>query len=48
MNAGFGLDYILSDRLTIGSRMIFNFLPGGTLDETFYYSWEIAGVRLNF
>ncbi|MEM9174422.1 MAG: hypothetical protein AAGC67_04250 [Myxococcota bacterium] len=48
VNAGVGLDYILSDRLTIGSRMIFNFLPGGTLDETFFYSWEIAGVRLNF
>ena len=48
VNAGVGLDYLLSDRLTIGSRMIFNFLPGGTLDETFFYSWEIAGVRLNF
>lgn len=48
VNAGVGLDYLLSDRLTIGSRMIFNFLPGGTLDETFFYSWEVAGVRLNF
>ena len=48
VNFGVGLDYIMSDRLTIGSRMIFNFLPGGTLDENFFYSWEVAGVRLNF
>lgn len=47
-NAGFGLDYLLSDRVSVGSRMIFNFLPGKTLDEQFFYSWEIIGVKLNF
>ncbi len=48
VNAGFGLDYLVSDRLTFGSRMIFNFLPGGTLEQRFFYSWEIVGVKINF
>lgn len=48
VNTGFGIDYLLSDRVTIGSRMLFNFLPGGTLDERFFYAWEVASVRLNF
>ena len=47
-NVGFGLDYLLSDRVSVGSRMTFNFLPGKTLDERFFYSWEIVGVKLNF
>lgn len=48
INAGFGMDYLLSDRVSLGSRMIFNFLPGGTLDEDFFYSWEVGSIRLNF
>jgi hypothetical protein len=47
-NAGFGIDYVVSERVSIGSRMIFNFLPGGTLDETFFYSWEMGGIRISF
>jgi hypothetical protein len=47
-NAGFGIDYALSERVSVGSRMIFNFLPGRTLDEKFFYSWEIIGLKLDF
>lgn len=48
VNAGFGLDYQLSEHLSIGSRMIFNFLPERTLEQKFWYSWEVAGIRLAF
>lgn len=48
VNTGFGLDYQLSERFSVGSRMIFNFLPGKTLDERFFYSWEVAGVKVSF
>ena len=47
-NAGVGIDYVLSERVSVGSRMIFNFLPGRTLDENFFYSWEIIGLKLDF
>jgi hypothetical protein len=47
-NAGVGVDYALSERVSVGSRMIFNFLPGRTLDEKFFYSWEIIGLKLDF
>ena len=48
VNAAFGVDYALSERVAVGSRMILNFLPGATLDESFVYSWEILGIRLAF
>ncbi len=48
VNTGFGVDYALSPRVSIGSRMILNFLPDRTLDEIFFYSWEILGVKLSF
>ncbi|MBJ20975.1 MAG: hypothetical protein CL933_16330 [Deltaproteobacteria bacterium] len=48
INAGFGLDYVLSEHLSIGSRMILNFLPERTLDEKFFFSWEVGGIRLSF
>jgi hypothetical protein len=48
VNTGFGLDYDLSSRVAIGSRMLFNFLPEETLEERFFYSWEVLGVKLSF
>jgi len=48
VNAGFGVDYQLSDRMSLGSRMILNFLPGGTLGEDFFFSWEVAGLQVSF
>ena len=48
INAGFGLDYQLTQRLSIGSRMIFNFLPERTLEEKFFYAWEMGGIKFAF
>ncbi len=48
INAGFGVDYVLSQRVSIGSRMILNFLPENTLAQNFFYSWEVVGVKLSF
>ncbi len=49
VNAGLGVDYDLSARVKLGSRMIFNFLPvNRTLGERFWYSWEVIGIQLSF
>ena len=48
INTGFGVDYDLSRRTSVGSRMIFNFLPEKTLEERFFYTWEIVGLRIAF
>jgi len=49
VNAGFGVDYDLSTRVKLGSRMIFNFLPiNRTLGQKFFYSWEVIGIQLSF
>ena len=49
INTGVGVDYDLSPRVTLGSRMIFNFLPiNRTLGERFWYSWEVIGIQLSF
>ena len=48
LSLGFGAEYLLTDRLSLGSKMLFNILPGEVFDEDFYYSWEIAALRYRF
>ena len=48
INFGFGLEYQISDRFFLGSQMMFNFLPEETLDEKFFYSWQVGGMRIAF
>ena len=45
---GFGVEYQISERVALGSQMIFNFLPKETLDQNFWFSWQIGGVRFSF
>lgn len=45
---GVGLEVQLSEHLYLGSQMMFNFLPEETLDEDFFYSWQVGGVRIAF
>ncbi len=48
MNFGFGTEYVLSDALSIGSRMLFNVTPTDVFDDTFYFSWEVTTLRYRF
>jgi opacity protein-like surface antigen len=48
INSGVGLEYQLSQRLALGSQMIFNFFPNQTLGKDLYYAWQVAGVRIAF
>ena len=48
VNTGLGLDYALNEQLSVGTRVIFNFLPGRTLNEDMFYSWEIVGFKFAF
>jgi hypothetical protein len=48
INAGFGVDYVVSQRVSVGSRMILNFLPGRALSNKFFYTWEVASIKLAF
>jgi opacity protein-like surface antigen len=45
---GFGVEYRVSDRIALGSQMTLNFLPKETLDQNFWFSWQIGGVRFSF
>ncbi len=48
MNAGFGVEFCLSDFIAVGSNMLFNFLPDRVLGEHFFFSWQVATVTLRF
>jgi len=48
VNFGFGVEFQVSDNVLIGSQMMFNFLPEEVLEEHFFYSWQIGGVRIAF
>ena len=50
---GFGLDLRINKNLSVGTQMLFNIIPVGIhedspIDDQFYYSWEVVGLRLRF
>ena len=48
LNFGFGADYRLTESLSVGSKMLFNVMPTNVFGESFYFSWEVAGLRYHF
>jgi hypothetical protein len=48
LNFGGGLDYRVSDSVSLGTRMLFNFLPDKVFGDSFYYTWEMASFRYRF
>jgi hypothetical protein len=53
LSPGFGLDFRINEHVAIGSQMLFNVIPAGIHDDTpiddqFYYSWEVIGLRVRF
>jgi hypothetical protein len=48
ISVGFGLEYLFRDGIAVGSNMRFNALPFEVSDEHFFFSWEVATVRLRF
>ena len=45
---GFGVELKISEHFFIGTQMMFNFLPEKTLEEDFFYSWQVGSVRIAF
>ena len=48
ITCGIGIEYQLSESFYVGSQMMFNFLPEETLNEKFFYSWQVGGLRYAF
>ncbi|MEZ4331161.1 MAG: hypothetical protein R3F35_05390 [Myxococcota bacterium] len=45
---GVGVEYQVSEKVFLGSQMMFNFLPKETKNEGFFFSWQMAGLRFAF
>lgn len=45
LNPGFGVDYALSNNVSLVSAMRFNILPA---DSDWFYSWEVIGAQYRF
>ena len=48
LNMGFGIDYYLTEKIALGSNMLFNVIPGAVLGDRFVYSWQLASLRFHF
>jgi hypothetical protein len=53
LNMGFGVEYRFTKHVSVGSQMLFNVIPAGELehtriDKTFYFSWQVVGLRYRF
>lgn len=45
---GSGVEYQVSEKVFVGTQMMFNFLPKDVKGEGFYYAWQVAGIRFGF
>ncbi len=48
IDTGVGVEYQVSEKVFLGTQMMFNFLPKETKGEGFIYAWQIAGIRFAF
>ena len=48
LTLGFGVELPISEQVSLGSQMTFNIVPIEVLDQSFYYAWEVATLRLRF
>jgi hypothetical protein len=53
LSPGFGVDFRINKNLAVGTQMLFNVIPAGIhdhtpIDDQFYYSWQVIGLRLRF
>ena len=53
LSPGFGLEFRINQSISVGTQMLFNVIPTGIHDDTpiddqFYYSWEVVGLRVRF
>ena len=48
LNMGFGVDFPLTEKLSVGSHMMFNVVPGDVLDENFFFSWQMFTAQIRF
>jgi hypothetical protein len=47
-NMGAGLEFALSDSVSIGNSILFNVLPVRTARQNFFFSWQFATMRFRF
>ncbi|MBK7949011.1 MAG: outer membrane beta-barrel protein [Deltaproteobacteria bacterium] len=45
---GVGIEYQVSEKVFLGSQMMFNVLPSKTQNQGFIFSWQLAGIRFAF
>ena len=48
ITTGLGVEYQVSERVYLGSQMMFNYLPKETEGDHFIYSWQLGGIRFVF
>ncbi len=48
LNFGFGADYFLNERFSLGNSVLFNIMPEEVLGERFFFSWQFVSASLRF
>jgi hypothetical protein len=48
IDLGTGLEFRITERVYLGSQVMFNFLPQQTSGQKFFFSWQVAGLRYAF
>ena len=49
LNGGFGVDYWIDPRFSVGTAVLFNGMPAGqAAGERFFFSWQLLTARFRF
>lgn len=48
LNLGAGVDYQLSENLSLGTNVLCNFIPNDVMSENFFFSWQFLSISFRF
>lgn len=48
LNFGFGADYFLTERFSLGNSVLFNITPDKVRGENFFFSWQFVSASFRF
>jgi hypothetical protein len=46
--AGFGIDFYVWENVSLGTGVLFNFMPTRPVDDSFYFGWKVIEAKVHF
>jgi hypothetical protein len=48
LNLGMGIDFYVTEQISLGTGFLFNIMPTDPLDEVFFWGWKVIEAKVHF